>query len=130
MRCHLWKGKQNLLAHHILKSNLFKNIGQEVFISQRELQAGFVSLSTDDISSALVCTRNIFAPILKVSRLLLLAGGSPDSVTDYMECCPLLGMYAHLGNTDMVSLLLEFNADYNKSNDKGVTPLILASEAG
>ena len=114
----------------MLKSNLYKNIGQDIFITHRDLQACFVSLEVNDISSALGCAKNIFAPIINVSRLYLLAGDNPDHLPDYMDHCPLLGMYAHLGNTDMVSLLLEYNADSNQTNDKGVTPLILASEAG
>jgi len=118
------------LSHHILKSNLHKNSGQDMQFSPRELQAFLVSLAADDMSVALGCNRNIFAPIIKVSRLLLLSGGNPNHTTVYMDHCPLLGMYSYQGNTDMVSLLLEFGADANKANDRGVAPLALASEAG
>jgi hypothetical protein len=61
-----------ILAHHILKSNI-------------ELQAYYVSLATDDISLALGCTRNIFSPISKVSRMLPLSGANTNYVTDHMD---------------------------------------------
>jgi len=118
------------LSHHILKSNLYKNIGQELNFSHRELQAFLVSLAADDISLALGCNRNIFAPIIKVSRLLLLSGGNPNYTTEHMDHCPLLGIYSCQGNTDMVSLLLEYGADANRANARGVAPLALASGSG
>jgi len=119
-----------VLAHHILKSNMYKNLGQEGYFSHRELQACFVSFATDDMSAALGCTKNIFAPILKVSRLLLLSGANPNYVTDHMDHCPLLGMYSYQGNNEMVSLLLEFGANTNEANDNRLAPLSLASGAG
>merc|ERR1712002_373859 len=40
------------------------------------------------------------------------------------------GMYSYQGNTDMVSLLLEYGADPNIADQKGVAPLALASSGG
>jgi len=118
------------LVHHILKSNLYKNISQEIRLKTRDLQSYLLAMATEEVSSALSCAKNIFSPILKVSRLLLLSGANPNQVTDYMDNCPLLGMHAYKGNSDMVSLLLEFGADPNATNDKKVAPLALASGAG
>ena len=78
------------MAHHILKSNIYKN-SQNVRFSTRQLQACFTSLSMNDISLALSCMRNIYSPIIKVSRLLLLAGADPNQSTDQEDQCPLLG---------------------------------------
>ena len=47
-----------------------------------------------------------------------------------MNHSPLLGMYAYQGNTEMVSLLLEYGADPNQTNEKGVAPLAFAATGG
>ena len=93
-------------------------------------QAAFISLATHHISAALGCTRNIFAPLLKVSRVLLLAGADPNYVTTSLEHSPLLAVYAHLGNRDMVLLLLEFCADITATNQQGRTALAMAAAQG
>ena len=118
------------LIHHILKANINKSPELDVSYSNRDIQAAFLALAIDDVSLALGCTKNIFAPIIKVSRLLLLAGANPNHKTDHMDHCPLIGMYAYQGNTDMVSLLLEYGADPNLANEKGVAPLALAGAEG
>jgi len=118
------------LIHHILKANINKSPELDVSYSNRDIQAAFLALAIDDVSLALGCTKNIFAPIIKVSRLLLLAGANPNHKTDHMDHCPLIGMYAYQGNTDMVSLLLEYGADPNLANEKGVAPLALAGGEG
>jgi len=115
------------LVHHMLKANINKSCDN---LSNRDIQAVFLALSTEDVSLALGCSKNIFAPIIKVSRLLLLSGANPNHATENMDHCPILGMYSYQGNTDMVSLLLEFGADVNRANDRGVAPLALASGAG
>lgn len=68
--------------------------------------------------------------MFQVSRLLLLAGASPDHLTDFLGSAPALCMYAHEGVTEMVSLLLEFGADVELANSQGCTPLSLASARG
>ena len=65
-----------------------------------------------------------------MSRLLLLAGADPNHVTDERDQCPILGLHCHHGHVDMVSLLLEYGADPNLTNDRGETPLLLAVSSG
>jgi len=117
------------MGHHVLKSNLCKN-SQNPRFSTRQLQACFTATAVDDISLALGCLKNIYSPIIKVSRLLLLAGADPNHVTDEREQCPILGLHCHHGHVDMVSLLLEYGADPNLTNDRGETPLLLAVSSG
>lgn len=68
--------------------------------------------------------------MFQVSRLLLLAGASPDNKTDLLGNAPALCLFAHEGVTDMVSLLLEFGANVNATNSQGCTPLSLAATKG
>lgn len=89
-----------------------------------------MTLSTDCISSALCTLRNIYSPNVKVSRLLLLAGASPNHITEYLGNAPALCMYAHEGSVEMVSLLLEFGADVELTNSQGCTALSLAAARG
>jgi len=118
------------LVHHLLKANLNKNSDALESVSAKDIQAAFVSLTSEDVSAALGCTRNIYAPVIKVSRLLLLAGASPDHTTEELEQAPILGLYSALGTRDMVHLLLEFSADVDKANNRGETPLYFASREG
>lgn len=85
---------------------------------------------SSSVSSALCSIRNIYAPNIKVSRLLLLAGASPDVRTDLLGQAPALCVYAHEGVYDMVALLLEFGAALNVSNSQGRTPLWMAASKG
>lgn len=117
------------LGHHILKAHIYKNMTLHRY-SSRELQAHWVSSSSADVSSALCSLRNIYNPNVKVSRLLLLAGADPDTVTDFHGKAPALCMFAHEGNSEMVSLLLEFGADVEKTNNQGCTALSLAAMRG
>lgn len=117
------------LGHHILKAHIYKNMTLHRY-SSRELQAHWVSSSSADVSSALCSLRNIYNPNVKVSRLLLLAGADPDTVTEFHGKAPALCMFAHEGNSEMVSLLLEFGADVEKTNNQGCTALSLAAMRG
>lgn len=74
--------------------------------------------------------RNIYSPNVKVSRLLLLAGASPNHITEYLGNAPILCMYAYEGCVEMVSLLLEFGADVELTNSQGCTALSLAATRG
>lgn len=67
---------------------------------------------------------------IQVSRLLLLAGASPDHITEVRGNSPLLCLYAQEGLVEMVSLLLEFGASCNATTNSGVSALCLASERG
>ena len=119
------------LAHHILKANIHRNSGTcSGVIGGKDLQSLFLSMSVTDITSALSSSTNIFTPSLKISNLLLLAGADPNIVTQYRNGSSLLGIYSHLGYTDMVILLLEWGADVNHVNDDGDTALVLAGETG
>jgi len=119
------------LAHHVLKSNLFKHLAPAAGkFSHRQLQACFTSLSVGSLSAALASTKNIFSPILKVSRLLLLAGADPNMRTEQLHRAPLLTVHSKLGHTEMVSLLLEYGADPGLDNDVGQTALSYASGEG
>ncbi|XP_067012508.1 protein TANC2 isoform X2 [Anabrus simplex] len=117
------------LGHHILKAHLYKNMTLHKY-SSRDLQAHWVAASAEDVSAALCTLRNIYSPNVKVSRLLLLAGASPDHLTEFLGNAPALCMYAHEGVADMVSLLLEFGADVELTNSQGCTALSLASTRG
>lgn len=66
----------------------------------------------------------------QVSRLLLLAGASPDYPSEHLHNAPILGVCAHQGHTEMVALFIEFGADVNLANSEGVTALGMASAQG
>lgn len=117
------------LGHHILKAHVYRNMTFST-ISSRELQAHWVAESSANVSSAICNLRNIYSPNVKVSRLFLLAGASPNHITDYLGNAPILCMYACEGIVPMVSLLLEFGADVELTNSQGSTALSLASAKG
>ncbi|XP_021931745.1 protein TANC2 isoform X1 [Zootermopsis nevadensis] len=117
------------LGHHILKAHVYKNMTLHKY-SSRDLQAHWVASSSEDVSAALCMLRNIYSPNVKVSRLLLLAGASPNHVTEFLGSAPVLCMYAHEGIAEMVSVLLEFGADVELTNSQGCTALSLASARG
>uniref|UniRef100_A0A182M6Z2 Orc1-like AAA ATPase domain-containing protein n=1 Tax=Anopheles culicifacies TaxID=139723 RepID=A0A182M6Z2_9DIPT len=116
------------LGHHILKAHLYRNAPTHQ--SPRDLQAYWVASVTGCVSSALTTLRNVYSPNVKVSRLLLLAGASPDHVTPFLGNAPILCIAAHEGILPMVNLLLEFGADVEQTNSQGCTALILASARG
>ncbi|XP_024892261.1 protein TANC2 isoform X2 [Temnothorax curvispinosus] len=116
------------LGHHVLKAHVYRGVAP--CWPSRDLQAIWLTLSTECISSALCTLRNIYSPNVKVSRLLLLAGASPNHITEYLGNAPVLCMYAHEGSVEMVSLLLEFGADVELTNSQGCTALSLAAARG
>ncbi|KAL4112593.1 hypothetical protein QTP88_016346 [Uroleucon formosanum] len=120
------------LGHHILKAHLYKNISLQPLdgASSRDLQANWLASVSSSVSSALCSMRNTYAPNVKVSRLLLLAGASPDVRTDMLGRAPAICVYAHEGVYDMVAVLLEFGASVNLSNSQGRTPLWMAASRG
>ncbi|XP_017121631.1 protein TANC2 isoform X2 [Drosophila elegans] len=117
------------LGHHMLKAHLYGGTSLTL-LSPRDLQSYWLAGAADNISSALGALRNVYSPNLKVSRLVLLAGASPNHRTDYMGGAPILCIAAHEGILPMVSLLLEFGADVGLTNSQGCTPLILAAMRG
>ena len=123
------------LGHHILKAHVYKNMASaqqttSAIIPARDLQAMWIAMASEDVSLALGAVRNVASPNVKVSRLLLLAGASPDYLSDYFNEAPLVGVFANQGYIDMISLLLEFGADVNAVNASGVTPIMFASRQG
>ncbi|KAL0269173.1 UNVERIFIED_CONTAM: hypothetical protein PYX00_006985 [Menopon gallinae] len=117
------------LGHHILKAHIYRNMTLHK-TSPRDLQAHWVCSSVENASEALGCLRNIYNPNVKVSRLLLLAGASPNHMTEFLGQAPVLVMFAQEGMTEMVSLLIEFGADVNLTNSQGCTALTLAAARG
>ena len=118
------------LGHHILKAHIYKNHNADEFLPARDLQSMWVSMSCDDVSGALGAVRNVSSPNVKVSRLLLLAGASPDYISDYLNHAPLISVFANQGYLDMVSLLIEFGADVNATNNDGMTALMFSAKQG
>ncbi|XP_034943105.1 protein TANC2 isoform X2 [Chelonus insularis] len=116
------------LGHHVLKAHVYRGVTSNW--PSRDLQAWWITSSAECVSSALCTLRNIYSPNVKVSRLLLLAGASPNHITEYLGNAPVLCMYAHEGSTEMVSLLLEFGADVELTNSQGCTALSLAASRG
>ena len=116
------------LCHHILKGQLFRNT--QALTQTRYLQSLFVSMSSEDVSASLGSHRNLYNPSVSISRLLLLAGASPDSVSCSSPALPLLCHYSQQGHTDMVELLLVFGAEVDIQDSGGRTALSLAAAAG
>ncbi|XP_025157135.1 protein TANC2 isoform X3 [Harpegnathos saltator] len=116
------------LGHHVLKAHVYRGVAP--CLPSRDLQAIWLTSSSECVSSALCMLRNIYSPNVKVSRLLLLAGASPNHITEYLGSAPALCMYAHEGSVEMVSLLLEFGADVELTNSQGCTALSLAAARG
>lgn len=119
------------LGHHILKAHLYRNMGPtQTGTCSRDLQAEWVSESSQNVSQAISTLRNIYNPNVKVSRLMLLAGGSPDFITEHLGKAPLLCIYAYQGILSMVGMLIEFGANVALTNSQGCTALILACQKG
>ncbi len=119
------------LAHHVLKAQLFRPANPGSKYSPRELQALWLAQCSADLSSALACPRNVLQPNMVVSKLLMLAGASPDALADCPgeeeAGIPLLSRFVMSGHLGMVSLLVESGADPSKADSRGVSPLMLAA---
>ncbi len=110
------------LANHVLKALREDEEPETLWLSC----AG----ETSDPSAALATQQNVFCANVDVSRLLLVAGASPDHVCGFLRQAPLLALFAEQGHEEMVALLLEFGADVTKGNLDGVTPLMFAAMKG
>ncbi|XP_065220330.1 protein TANC2 isoform X3 [Planococcus citri] len=117
------------LGHHILKAHIYKNMTLHKY-SSRDLQSYWVVSVSRNVSQALCCLRNVYSPNIKVSRLMLLSGASPNHITEYLGQAPILCLFANEGVSEMVALLLEFEADVDLANNQGCTPLIMAAIKG
>ncbi|XP_021206645.2 protein TANC2 isoform X3 [Bombyx mori] len=119
------------LGHHILKAHMYRNLGPaQLGLCPRDLQAMMVATSSANVGESIANLRNIYTPNVKVSRLMLLAGGSPNQITECLGNAPLLCMYAYQGILSMVALLLEFGADLEMTNSQGCSSLSLACQRG
>uniref|UniRef100_A0A8C5AQB0 Tetratricopeptide repeat, ankyrin repeat and coiled-coil containing 1a n=1 Tax=Gadus morhua TaxID=8049 RepID=A0A8C5AQB0_GADMO len=118
------------LGHHILKAHIFKGLSKRSGLSSSLLQGLWVSSSTDNLSAALGSLRNLYTPNIKVSRLLIMGGANVAWSTEVHGHAPILGVHAHLGHLEMVSLLLETGAPLEGPTDTGLTPLCLAAAGG
>lgn len=87
-------------------------------------------MASGNVSLSLAMVRNIASPNVKVSKLLLLAGASPDHISECLNQAPLIAVYSHLGHVDMVATLMEFGADVNATNTDGVGALAFAAARG
>ncbi|XP_049872678.1 protein TANC2 isoform X4 [Pectinophora gossypiella] len=119
------------LGHHILKAHMYRNLGPaQLGLCPRDLQAMMVTTSSANVGESIANLRNIYTPNVKVSRLMLLAGSSPNQITECLGNAPLLCMYAYQGILSMVGLLIEFGADLEMTNSQGCSALSLACQRG
>ncbi|XP_026319302.1 protein TANC2 isoform X3 [Hyposmocoma kahamanoa] len=119
------------LGHHILKAHMYRNMGPaQLGLCPRDLQAMMVASSSASVGGSIANLRNIYTPNVKVSRLMLLAGGSPNQITECLGNAPLLCMYSYQGILAMVGLLIEFGADLEMTNSQGCSALSLACQRG
>ncbi|XP_071451060.1 protein TANC1 isoform X2 [Hetaerina americana] len=118
------------LGHHILKAHPHRGLTLRWPLCSRDLQAAWIAGAAADASRSLATLRNAYAPNVKVSRLLLLAGASPNARLDVAPGDPLLCVAAQRGDTEVVSLLLEFGADAGAEGSIGTTALSSAASAG
>ncbi|KAK3602700.1 hypothetical protein CHS0354_017904 [Potamilus streckersoni] len=118
------------LGHHILKAHIYKNVSKQQGYSSRDMQAFWMALSSESLSASLVSQRNLYSPNVKVSRLILLSGANPNTRSIYLNNAPILCLAAKENFIDMVSLLLEFNANVENVSDTGMTPLCYAASCG
>ena len=61
---------------------------------------------------------------------MLLSGANPNTHTDFMHHAPILCVSAAEGHVDMVSLLLEFNANIMQTGDDHICALSHAARRG
>ncbi len=120
------------LAHHLLKAQIFRPGGNGgASFSAKELQALWITHASADVSAALTCPKNILQPNLVVSKLLILAGASPDALTNVagsqMPGVPFMNRLAAMGNLSMVRYLIDCDVDVTKTDSRGVSPLMIAA---
>jgi hypothetical protein len=116
------------LCYHILKGNNdYHNKDNVVALTSPEL---WVAAASGNLSASLASIRTISCPNVKISQLLLTSGASPNVKTNLQDEAPILGVFAARGCLNLVSLLLDFGADVNGGNLKGLTPIMFAAQNG
>ena len=61
---------------------------------------------------------------------MLLSGANPNTRTAYLHNAPILSLACHEGFEDVVSMLLDFNANPNQEGDDGMSALCYAAQQG
>ncbi|XP_068615562.1 protein TANC2-like [Brachionichthys hirsutus] len=118
------------LGHHILKAHIYKGLSKKLGVSSSVLQGLWLSYSTENLSPAVSSLRNIYTPNIKVTRLLIMGGADVNYCSNVLSNAPLLCVHAHLGHSDVVSLLLDHGAQVDAQSRDGWTAMAFAAAAG
>jgi len=124
------KKKTLELAHHVLKADMFRQVAKQSGVSSSENNVRFMNESCANVTEALLSARNLFYPSIKINKLLLRCGAEVNKTTTVFNKATPLSIACHTGNIELSKLMLIFNADVNKCNTAGLSPLFFASING
>ena len=118
------------LAHHILKSHLFRGKSKSTGFSSSMQNSIWLMLSSGDISSVVITPRNLFYPNFRVTKLLLAAGAEVNGITTALNGATPFSVAASNGSAQLVRLFIESGANVNSVNENGKSALMLAAQSG